>query len=102
MAHVMVLAPSGVPEGLFLPGRYGRPVRPGVRPGRGPGRHALVSARAELSSVATAIDELAHRVAAIGEGLTGAERDSLRADLFEVERALGNASRRLSRALDDR
>jgi hypothetical protein len=61
-----------------------------------------VSARAELSSVATAIDELAHRVAAIGEGLTGAERDSLRADLFEVERALGNASRRLSRALDDR
>jgi hypothetical protein len=61
-----------------------------------------VSARAELSSVATAIEELAQRVAAIGEGLTGAERDALRADLFEVERALGNASRRLTRALGDR
>ncbi|MDQ1400142.1 MAG: hypothetical protein QOK20_2074 [Acidimicrobiaceae bacterium] len=87
---------------MRLAGAAGRACWPGVRPGRGPGRHALVSARAELSSVATAIDELAHRVAAIGEGLTGAERDSLRADLFEVERALGNASRRLSRALDDR
>jgi hypothetical protein len=61
-----------------------------------------VSARAELSSVATALDELAQRVAAIGDALTGEERDALRSDLFEVERALGNASRRLSRALDNR
>jgi hypothetical protein len=61
-----------------------------------------MSARAELSSVATALDELARRVATIGDGLTGAERDALRADLFEVERALGNASRRLSRALAER
>ena len=68
----------------------------------GTGRHAPVSARAELSSVATALDELARRVAAIGEGLTGAERDALSADLFEVERALGNASRRLGKALDNR
>ncbi|MDQ1391466.1 MAG: hypothetical protein QOF30_443 [Acidimicrobiaceae bacterium] len=73
-----------------------------MHPVRCPGKHALVSARAELSSVATAIEELAQRVAAIGEGLTGAERDALRADLFEVERALGNASRRLTRALGDR
>ncbi|MDQ6615958.1 MAG: hypothetical protein M3083_14785 [Actinomycetota bacterium] len=61
-----------------------------------------MSARAELSSVATALDELARRVANIGEHLTGAERDALSADLLEVERALGNAVRRLSRALDDR
>jgi hypothetical protein len=59
-----------------------------------------VSAYAELSSVATALDELAHRIAAIGEGLQGAERDALAADLFEVERTLGTAARRLSRALD--
>jgi hypothetical protein len=63
---------------------------------------SAVSARPELSSVATAIEELAQRVASIGEALTGDERDALRADLFEVERALGNASRRLSRALDTR
>ena len=61
-----------------------------------------MSARAELSSVATALDELGRRVAAIGDSLTGEERDALRADLFEVERARGNAARRLSRALDNR
>ncbi len=61
-----------------------------------------MSARAELSSVATALEELAHRVATIGEALTGEERDALRSDLFEVERALGTASRRLSRALSGR
>jgi hypothetical protein len=62
----------------------------------------VVSARAELSSVATALDELAQRVSSIVDGLAGAERDALSADLLEVERALGNASRRLSRALDGR
>ncbi len=61
-----------------------------------------MSARAELSSVATAVDELAKRVATIGEALSGDERDALSADLFEVERALGNAARRLARALDGR
>ncbi len=61
-----------------------------------------MSARAELSSVATALDELAQRVSAIGEALSGAEREALSSDLLEVERALGNAVRRLSRALDQR
>jgi hypothetical protein len=61
-----------------------------------------MSARAELTTVATALDELARRIADIGESLSGAERDALGADLFEVERVLGNAARRLSRALDNR
>ena len=65
-------------------------------------RQGAVSARAELSSVATALEELALRVAAIGDALSGEERDALRSDLFEVERALGTAARRLSRALDNR
>jgi hypothetical protein len=73
-----------------------------VQPGRGTARHTAVSARAELSSVATAVDELAKRVATIGEALSGDEREALSTDLFEVERALGNAARRLARALDDR
>jgi hypothetical protein len=61
-----------------------------------------VSAKAELSSVATALDEMAKRIADIAAALVGDEQEALSADLFEVERALGNASRRLSRALDDR
>ncbi len=56
-----------------------------------------VSAHAELSSVATVLDELAARLAKIAEGLTAGERDSLSADLSEVERNLGNASRRMAR-----
>lgn len=61
-----------------------------------------MSARAELSSVATALDEMAQRVAAIAAGLSRDEHEALSADLFEVERALGNASRRLNRAIDPR
>ncbi|MGH9077049.1 MAG: hypothetical protein ACRDY0_06295 [Acidimicrobiales bacterium] len=56
-----------------------------------------MSAHAELSSVATVLDELAARLAKIAEGLTAGERDSLSADLSEVERNLGNASRRMAR-----
>lgn len=52
--------------------------------------------------MATAVDELAKRVAAIADGLTGAERDALLTDLVEVERSLGNAARRLNRTLADR
>ena len=52
--------------------------------------------------MATALEELAQRVASIADALTGEERERLTSDLFEVERVLGNASRRLSRALDNR
>ncbi len=100
MAQAMVPGPYRVPAAISGEG-VGAAKNP-RRVGAGPGRHGPVSARAELSSVATALDELAQRVAAIGDSLTGGERDALRSDLFEVERALGNASRRLSRALDGR
>jgi hypothetical protein len=55
-----------------------------------------MSARAELSSVATSLDELVGRVSRIAEGLTGEERDVVGPDLFEVERSLRAARRRLS------
>jgi uncharacterized membrane protein YgcG len=54
---------------------------------------------AELSSVATALEELLQRVTAITDRLTGEERDALSSDLQEVERSLGAASRRLTRLL---
>jgi hypothetical protein len=58
-----------------------------------------MTTRAELSSVATGLTELAGRVTAITERLAGDEKDELGAGLFEVERTLRNAERRLNRLL---
>jgi hypothetical protein len=59
-----------------------------------------MTARAELSSVSTRLSELVARVAEIADGLGSEERDDLGLDLYEVERTLRAATRRLSRALD--
>ena len=53
---------------------------------------------AELSALTTALDELTSRVAAIAEPLVGTVDDALASDLFEVERALREAVRRLAHA----
>lgn len=59
-----------------------------------------MSSRAELAALATSLSDLVQRISAISDELTGAERDRLGQDLFEVERTLTAASRRLTRALD--
>jgi hypothetical protein len=59
-----------------------------------------MTARAELSSVATRLHELVDRVAAIAEGLQTDEKDDVGPELFEVERSLRTAERRLGRVLD--
>ena len=59
-----------------------------------------MSARAELSSLSTSIDELVRHLARITDDLSGSERDLLGPDLFEVERALRSARRRLGRLVD--
>ncbi|MCA1691844.1 MAG: hypothetical protein ABR540_09590 [Acidimicrobiales bacterium] len=56
---------------------------------------------AELSSIATALDELARRVTEIAERSTGTKDDWLAAELFQVERSLGEARRRMA-SIDDR
>ncbi|MGH9186445.1 MAG: hypothetical protein ACRD0U_11615 [Acidimicrobiales bacterium] len=56
---------------------------------------------AALSSVASAIDDLAKRVAEVAERLQGEQREGVAAELFEAERALTSASRRLVRAQRD-
>jgi len=61
-----------------------------------------MSARAELSSVASGLEELATRIARITEGLELAEREIVGPDLFEVERSLRSAQRRLTRLMDRR
>jgi hypothetical protein len=55
-----------------------------------------MSARAELSSVATSLDELLGRISRIADGLSGDEKEIVGTDLFEVERSLRAARRRLS------
>jgi hypothetical protein len=59
-----------------------------------------MTVRAELSSVATSLDELLGRITRIAEGLSGDEREVVGPDLFEVERALRAARRRVSRLAD--
>jgi hypothetical protein len=51
---------------------------------------------AELSSVATAVDELATRITAMAEDASQREEDVAH-DLYEVERALKAAARKLAK-----
>lgn len=55
---------------------------------------------AELSSLTTALDEVATRVTGIAEQLAGTEHDLIASELIEVERALGAAQRRLARLVE--
>jgi len=59
-----------------------------------------MSNAAELSSLATALDELNRRVTAIADGYTAQRRDDLAGDLYAVERQLTNAVRRLGKVID--
>ncbi len=58
------------------------------------------SPQAELSSITTALDELAGRVTRLAERSAGTELDWLTGDLYEGERALGEARRRLNRSVE--
>ena len=52
----------------------------------------------ELSSITTALGEITRRVTAIAERSQGSDLDWLSSTLFDVERALIDATRRLSSA----
>ena len=58
----------------------------------------MTSDLAELSTVATQIDELVERVTHLAERHRGTDLDDLAIRLFEVERSLHAASRNLSAA----
>ena len=51
--------------------------------------------RAQLSSVATTLDELTQRVTAAADHYQGVAKEDLASELYEVERALQAAGRRL-------
>ena len=55
---------------------------------------------AELSSVNTAIEELAQRISGFIDQAGVEKREDVAADLLEVERALKTAGRRLRRLVD--
>ena len=55
----------------------------------------------ELSSVATALGELTDRVGGLAESLAGEARDDLATSLYEVERSMRTATRRLQSMVDD-
>jgi hypothetical protein len=52
---------------------------------------------AELSSITTALEELAGRITGLAERETGSEEEAVVQALFGVERTLGEALRRLER-----
>jgi hypothetical protein len=53
----------------------------------------------ELSSLATALEELTRRVVAIAEDCRGTKREDTAADLFAVEGLLDAARRRLQKVV---
>lgn len=52
---------------------------------------------AQLSSMATALDDLASRLTALAEASSGTDDDWVAKELFEVERSLAEARRRLAK-----
>lgn len=57
----------------------------------------MTSAGPELSSLATALDELSRRVTAMADAYAAARRDDLAVELYQAERDLQGAHRRLVR-----
>ena len=53
--------------------------------------------RAQLASVATALDELTARITRLAEEMNGAHDEQAADELFEIERTLQQAARRLDR-----
>ncbi|MEO6122032.1 MAG: hypothetical protein ABIP72_07725 [Acidimicrobiales bacterium] len=57
------------------------------------------SAAAELSSMATAVDELTRRVTGLADAFLRAKRDDVAGELYKAERALIGARRSLDRVV---
>lgn len=64
--------------------------------GVGNDRAEMVDPRPELSSVSTALDELTRRLSAMADAAAGGD-ETLATELFEIERSLQGAQRRLAK-----
>jgi hypothetical protein len=58
--------------------------------------------RSELSSISKTLEELARRVARMGEEAHARQDEGPATELFAVERALSGATRRLGRLIEER
>jgi len=77
-------------DGVCRPRRFASPARIGHHRG-------VPAPLAELSSLATALEELRQRVALIADQAASDHDDDTASELFAVERALTGAGRRLGR-----
>jgi hypothetical protein len=59
-----------------------------------------VSEHAEISTLATTLEELTKRVTALADAAADVQNDDLATELFGIERALSGALRRLRRLSD--
>ena len=59
-----------------------------------------VISAAELSSIETAVGELSNRISRAADELMGTPREDVGVELYEVERSLRMARRRLEQATD--
>lgn len=57
-----------------------------------------VTSPAELGSISTLLDELRQRVAAAADSMVDTDKEDVAADLYEVDRSLRMAIRRLDKA----
>jgi hypothetical protein len=57
---------------------------------------------AELSSIASSLDQMTRRVGRMAEAASAAGEETVAGDLFSVERALQGATRRLERLVAGR
>ena len=58
-----------------------------------------MSLRADLTSLSSTLDQMLDRVDSAAGEVRGTDRDDLLGDLYEIERHLRSANRRLTRAL---
>lgn len=58
-----------------------------------------VSLHADLASVHSSLDQLLERLAEVASELEGSEQEDLTIDVYEVERHIKSASRRLLRTV---
>jgi len=72
-----------------------------VAPDLAGGRKSSVSLHADLASLQSTLDQALERLSDAAESITGTELDDHVGDLYEIERHLRAANRRLARTVGD-
>jgi len=54
----------------------------------------------QLSTIASSLDDLTRRITELADGRSSRQDDAVASELYEIERALQHASRRLQRVIE--